>query len=207
MQQHPEERDSLALLSSLFVPTFSNNMNHDYVVDWARSLLQRGADVNAREEGGFTPVQSWCSRDDITSAKGILELLNAGADLDATQPDGFTALYLLCSNSRLQALRELSDAGWLEMANIDLPGRNGETPMACLQRKLREKPGDAVAKEMIELLSAQKDHWSLFVRPAILAQLGVHEQLIPELAELIVSFIDGGKPTAAAGSNAAAASN
>ncbi len=205
MQQHSEERGSLALLSSLFYPTYADDLKHDYIVNWARSLLQRGADINARAEDGFTPVQSWCSRGSIASAKGILMLLNAGADLDATQPDGCTALHQLCVNSRLHVLRELSDAGWLEIANIDLPGRNGETPIVCLQRKLREKPGSGDVKEMIELLTAQKKLWLTDIRPALLAQLGVHEQLIPELAEMIVSYIDGGKTGAGASSEGAAA--
>ncbi len=58
-----------------------------------------------------------------------------------------------------------------------------------------------------DLLSTLKDLWPSDVRPAILAQLGVHEQLIPELAELIVSYIDGGKAATAEVVAAAAASS
>jgi hypothetical protein len=131
------------------------------------------------------------------SAKGILVLLEAGADFDAMHEHSRTALYQLCDNVRLQVLREISEAGWLVMANLDLPGMGGETPIECLQAKLVENSDDADAAEMLELFSAQKDIWTACARPTILAQLGVHEQLIPELAELIVSYIDGGKAAAA----------
>jgi hypothetical protein len=61
MQQHPEERGALALLTSLATPAYNDDSDHDYIVDWARSLLRRGAaDINARAADGYTPVQNWC---------------------------------------------------------------------------------------------------------------------------------------------------
>ncbi len=53
-------------------------------------------------------------------------------------------------------MRELLTTGWLAKADLDLPGRDGETPMACLQRKLRDKPADINVAQMIELLHAER---------------------------------------------------
>ena len=76
--------------------------------------------------------------------------------------------------------------------------------MQLLERRLRKKPSDANATELIELLSSHQQMWSL-VRPAVVTALTVHEQLVPELAELIVSYTGGSKAqSAAAGSSAAA---
>jgi len=202
LQQHPENRDALALFTKLMVPTYNYGCNHNFLLDWARALLQRGADVNARDSEGYTPVQNWCSSANVMSAKDILMLLETGADFDAAHPHGWTALYSLCYYSRLQVLRELTEPGWLAVAHINLVGVEGKTPIALLQQALRDKPDDGDVMEMLELLSGNMQLWHISVRHALLAQLGIHDQLIPDLVELIVSFIDGGKadiqPVAAA---------
>ncbi len=200
---HAGVRNSLALLTALVIPATSDRLVA--MPEWARLLLACGADVHARRANGSTPLQNWLSRSDLDSAGGVILLLQAGADFDASHPQGQTALYRLCNNARLQLMRELTAAGWLEMADLNLPGVGGETPIACLQRKLAAASSDGALAEMCELLSVLKKLWTNRVRPSILAQLGVHEQLIPELAELIASYIDGGKDAAADNSESAAA--
>jgi hypothetical protein len=197
MAEHAEERGALALLCSLCIPADRASV----LIPWARALLDRGAHVHVRDVDGDSPVQSWCSGDEAASAAGIIVLLEAGADLDS---DSRTALWLLCNNARVQVLRELAAGGWLESANLDLPDEEGETPMACLQRQFVSKPGDAELLEMVELLSMQKQGWGK-MRAATVALLSVHKQMAPDLAELVVSYIDGGQPAVASASAAAAA--
>lgn len=72
-------------------------------IDVARSLIERGADVNARQQGGFTPLHE-------AAASGKLELarlfLDHGADLNAKTDDGKTAL-TLAIEARQEAIVKL----------------------------------------------------------------------------------------------------
>jgi len=54
-----------------------------------RLLLERGADPNARQQGGYTPLHGSASRGDLESAKILLE---HGADREAKNDDGKTAV-------------------------------------------------------------------------------------------------------------------
>ena len=71
-------------------------------------LLRAGADVNARNESGMTPLMraAGTGRTDI-----IQELLEQGADLNATRSDGFTALSFAAFFGHVEALRLLLSRG------------------------------------------------------------------------------------------------
>jgi hypothetical protein len=186
LHNHAEERGSLNLLTRLMVPNmFDGDHPHYFVLDLARSLLERGADVHARDTNGYTPIQHWCKYADLTFANGIVFLLEAGADLDAAHPKSRTVLHLLCVNKRRQVLRELSDKGWLGMSRV-------ESSMELLKGMLLKDPADMEAKHLLQVLSSEKTHWRHHGRPAVIALLCIWEQLVPDISELIVSYIDGG---------------
>jgi hypothetical protein len=180
LSTHPEERGAIALLTSIILPLPDDS----FVQTWINSLIKRGASIHARGADGDTPIENWCASIKPVPPKSILFLLDAGADLDTLHSTGCTALYHLCKLKHVEILRTLSNAGWLESAHLDMP-------IALLQHMLSEKPADNDVAEMLELLVAQKQHWKMHVRAAVVAELTVHEQLVPELAELIVSFMDG----------------
>lgn len=186
--QHPEERNALALFASLLRGSESTSLS----VDWARALIQRGADVRARSTDGYTPLQSWCLNEKLDSAAGVLLLLDAGAELDESHSEGMPAWWLLSRISRAQVLRELLMAGRLDVVHISLPGPNKQTLRTCLQHKLATAPHDPNVRELVELLALVQQQWHATTRPLLVSMLSVHEQLVPHLAELIVSFIDGG---------------
>lgn len=198
---HPEERAVLALMASLNIPArFNTSPNHEYIIDWARLLIKRGADIHARCSRGYMPVQSWCQDTNLTSARGVIFLLEADADLNASHPQGQTALHLICHHELVQVLCELSEAGWLASVNLDMPNKaeedGGITPIQLLRRKLEQKPTVAVTT-MLELLTAHKRLWHTHVRPTIRAQLVTYEQLIPDIADLILSYINNDRTTLA----------
>jgi hypothetical protein len=115
--------------------------------------------------------------------------------LNASHPGGWTALYRLCLHKRLKVLRALSDGGWLASADLNQPGVNGVTAVQHLQMLHTATPGDGDVVEMLQLFAAQKQYWTTDARPIVLATLTAHEQLVPDLARLIVEYVDGsGKP-------------
>lgn len=191
-RQHQQERTALSLLAKHTTPIASNSK----VFSLARSLIQRGADVNARYKDGCTPLQSWCNLSTkMTSAAGMILLLEAGADMDALYPTGHTILWTICERHDLQRLSELASSGWLEVFHLDIPCfgvANQETPTACLQRNITQHPSKKqILLEMLELFAAYKERWRCIVRPAIQAHLESHPQLNPDLSKLILCYVDG----------------
>ncbi len=94
-------------------------------------------------------------------------------------------MWMLSFPPRAQALRDLIAAGWLDTVDVDRPEDPSESTLAYLQ-KLTE-PGERAQQR--DLLLAVRENWSTHVRPAILRLLEAHQQLIPELAEIIVSYV------------------
>jgi len=190
---HSEERNALVLLASFAVP---NTDTGNFLVEVGCALVLRGADVHARGSDGFTPMQYWCRNKDATYAKGIHCLLHAGADLDATNKTGWVVLYALCNHASSNILGDLIEAGWLDTANIDIRGVGEATPTQLLQSKLQRTPRNAEVREKLQLLSAVSQNWLSYIRPAMFAELDTHKQLVPDIAAIIVSFIDGKIPIA-----------
>jgi ankyrin repeat protein len=75
------------------------------------ALLHRGAHVNARQEGGWTPLH-------IAAAEGRTEicglLLDRGADVNAEDEDGNTPLYLAAKDGHTETAALLREHGGVE---------------------------------------------------------------------------------------------
>src|SRR5205809_3039543 len=95
--------------------------------DALRTLLQKGATVNASEADGTTALH-WASyRDDVESA-GLL--IRAGADVNAANDLGVTPLWTASQNGSEAMVRRLLDAG----ANPNAALLLGETPVMVASR-------------------------------------------------------------------------
>ncbi|HYC97874.1 ankyrin repeat domain-containing protein [Brevundimonas sp.] len=89
----------------------------------ARWLIGQGADIEARDAYGRTPLH-----DHAASWQGRIEtLLDLGADIQAVDKDGDTPLHKAAKSANLEAVRVLRDRG----APADALNASGLTPLAA----------------------------------------------------------------------------
>jgi hypothetical protein len=95
--------------------------------DAVRTLLSKGADVDVRDDEGFTPLHYACWRRHVVIAR---LLLMAGADTNVVVPSkGWTPLHLACLHVNVECVQLLLDAG----VEVDARDSTGQTPLhwAC----------------------------------------------------------------------------
>lgn len=91
--------------------------------DRVRFLVEKGADVNRRDNQGYGVLQNAArNRDD----KIVAELLALKADVNATDSDGMTALHHAVMRNHPETIRALALGG----AALDVKNRDGYTPLA-----------------------------------------------------------------------------
>ncbi|MBC6436761.1 MAG: ankyrin repeat domain-containing protein [Rhodobacteraceae bacterium] len=104
----------------------------------AQVLIDAGANVNARDGGGKTPLHAAAFG---TAKKKVQALLDAGADIEARDGDGRTPLHMavwLGNTGTAEVVRELIDAG----ANIKARDGDGKMPVDFAEENeaLRDDP-------------------------------------------------------------------
>lgn len=93
------------------------------LMEQARLLLDFGADSNARNEHGSTPLQSAAGRGNLEYLK---LLLTAGADPAHTSPDGRDAFYAAVVSSRFECAEFLLKLG----GDVNMQDHRGRTALS-----------------------------------------------------------------------------
>ena len=89
-----------------------------------QAAIKAGANVNARDEAGWTPLQRAAFKN--PNPKVITILLKAGADVNARDEDGLTPLHLAAvANSNTEVITALLEAG----ADVNSRAEYGSTPL------------------------------------------------------------------------------
>src|SRR5687767_2999769 len=138
---------ALLILIAAFLPAAALGAEAPPLVDAAergdqatvRSLLQKGADINAARTDGLTALHAAVYADHLEVADA---LLRAGAKATAADRYGVTPLYLAAVNGNAGMIRRLLDAG----ADVNGVDGGGETVLMTAARTGRP----AALKALIE---------------------------------------------------------
>jgi hypothetical protein len=190
--KRPDGEDALALLASTGIPCGTSVWSYNL----AEALLDRGADVNTRFDGGATPLIAWSFGSKPSMKPGIalgpLLLLKHGADIDVRMNDGTTGAHAIAINGNHPLAEALADAGWLAAADLTLLDNDGDTALQVAQHNLAvDSASDKEGRQVIcDLLRDNAALWTNVARPLIHQWLS-HSLLIPDLAHVVLSLVDG----------------
>ena len=126
----------------------------DDLTDTVRALLAGGANVDARDDDGTTPLHLAATSGD---AAAIRALLTGGANVNARDKDGFTPLHGVgLSGDDVAAIRALLAGG----ADVNARGEDGVTPLhTAVFRKtllaMLEADADGSRNELSRVLSKE----------------------------------------------------
>jgi hypothetical protein len=156
----------------------------------AELLLQKGVDPNQPDADGCPPLVRWAGFRTIKSACGLQLLIRCGADIHATNKQGQTMMHSLIQNKKLSIIEQLLEGG-LEWLDCFQPDKKGETIIALAEKAVQERPNDQDSKEIKQMVKVHAQTWRKHVRPLLHSALS-HSLLLPELAAMVVDYLDGG---------------
>lgn len=127
------------MLNSLLLSAI--NKTHD--PDWVEKIINKGADVNFKDNEGRTPIMyAVLNKNNLNIVK---ILINAGANVNVKDKNGTTPLMgAVSKNNNINIIKTLIDAG----ANINAKDKNGFTPLKYAKANTNDK-------KVIELLNSK----------------------------------------------------
>ena len=158
-----------------------------------RTLIENGADVNAKDDGGFTPLHMALEGFVAASEAGKI-LIDNGADVNAKADDGRTPLHIAADWGGFEEVKMLIDNG----ADVHAKTNEGLTPLQIAREK--ERKGHNVSK-IIALLEAALNPPTAAVTLTLSATLAAVPQSVPDalVGDLQEDFQEAFSPAPAFG--------
>lgn len=124
-----------------------------YAIERARSdvfedLLERGANIESRDNSGRTPLFDVTENKWDNGAQYVNLLLQRGSDVESKDYSGRTALHYAASTSRREVGKQLLAMG----ADLEASDNDGRTPIDIARRSGLEKVVAAFER-------ATEEHW------------------------------------------------
>jgi len=114
----------------------------------AMMLIRKGADVNARNDNGVTPLHRAVEVDDIELFEMLLSA--PGADINALGMDGGTPLHSAALEAEVNMVKFLLDNG----ADVNARNEDGETSLAVIEEWVAEWGEEEDDAAVIRMLRA-----------------------------------------------------
>jgi len=176
--------NALHELCRLFTLTPRSGYSHKL----AKQLITLGVSVHARNKKGRTPLLELAasSPSSVRSASGVRLLLAHGADLNAQDDEGNGVLHYTVKQGALLLLEDLLGSSDARLLDLWAVNRAGHTAVDAANFEGSAAAGAA------QLLLAQLVAWEQSVRPLLLNAFSA--LLIPDLATVVMAFVDGSGP-------------
>ena len=167
---------------------FTLSPRSGYSYKLAKQLIALGVSVSARNQKGRTPLLEWAasSTSSVRSAIGLRLLLAHGADLNAQDDERNGVLHHIVKKGALLLLEDLlggSEARFLDLWAVN---RAGRTAVDATNFEGSDAANSA------QLLQTQLTAWKQSVRPLLLDAFSA--LLIPDLAAIVMGYLDGSGP-------------
>jgi ankyrin repeat protein len=155
-------------------------------LDCVKYCIEMGADVNARNRVGSTPLHCALERGSVATVTDCVKYcIEMGANVNASTNFGYTPLYYASLRGFVDVVRVLLDAG----AHVDVAEENGRTPLCGAIRmehvdvaRLLMDRGARVSNVKLDgLVPAIPDWVTTFIesrsncRSAAIAIIGIHK--------------------------------
>lgn len=125
-----------------------------------RAAMKKGADVNATDDEGFTPLMLVSATMLVGSEIGIIDdLVTAKAKIDAKNEGGVTALMIASRNGRVDTVKALIAKG----ANVNLADNDGWTSLMYAALNGQSMVVDALIEAKAKIDAKNSDGWPAIV--------------------------------------------
>ena len=106
-------------------------LNHAITLEMLENFKLAGADMNAADSDGTTPLHAASNEDTPQHAEVVKWLVDNGANLEATDEDGLTPLHLAAAQGSEHCTKMLITLG----ANLSAKTTNKDTPAALAREE------------------------------------------------------------------------
>lgn len=170
---------------------FSNPSSWNYKL--VQLFIAHGVSVHAKNKQGHTPllVAASCSSEN-SSAVSLLLLLKHDADVNAQDNAGDGVLHHFVRNGALGVLEVLLGGSYATRIDYFSINRDGQTAATLAAIRRVHEPHSKTMQRSHNLLLSQQTLWMQHLHP--LMQRCVEKVLIPDLAALVLAYIDDSGP-------------